>query len=158
MNNDMSNEMGNDMGNDTGGPPIEALSTSTCWSLVRGVVVGRIAFTGLDGDVEIFPVNVVVDRGSIVFRTAAGAKLAFAETGGRSTFEADDVDQAHDSVWSVVMKGPTSVIRGHQAVIDTFEVDVHAWHAGRKPTYVRLTPDVVTGRRFVSSRATRPTD
>ena len=128
--------------------PAEELSTSTCWSLVRDVAVGRIAFPGSDGDTEIFPVNYLVDRGSIVFRTAAGSKLSFAESGARGSFEVDDIEPTHSIVWSVVMKGPIAVIRGQQAIIDSFDLDVLTWHAGHKPTYVRLTPDVVTGRRF----------
>ena len=135
--------------------PAEELSTSTCWSLVRDVAIGRIAFTGDDGDVEVFPVNFVVDRGSIVFRTAAGTKLTYAESGRRSTFEVDDIHTPHAAVWSVVMKGQTEVVRGQLAVVDAFEVDVDAWHAGHKPTYVRLTPDVVTGRRFTARSGRR---
>ena len=129
------------------------LSPSRCWSLVRGVAVGRIAFRGAAGDVEIFPVNFVVDRASIVFRTAAGSKLTFAESGGRCTFEADEIDIARADVWSVVMKGPISVIRGQRALIETFDLDVDVWQSGHKPAYIRLTPDVVTGRRFVIDAA-----
>jgi nitroimidazol reductase NimA-like FMN-containing flavoprotein (pyridoxamine 5'-phosphate oxidase superfamily) len=126
---------------------IEELATSTCWQLLRSVTVGRLALHGVGDDIEIFPVNFVVDRGSVVFKTATGTKLSLAETAARATFEADHFG-VDGVAWSVVMKGPTKVIRGHDAVIDSFDVDIHAWQTGRKPIHVRLTPDVVTGRRF----------
>ncbi|BAN02047.1 pyridoxamine 5'-phosphate oxidase family protein [Ilumatobacter coccineus] len=126
---------------------IEDLGNSTCWSLLRQTPVGRIALQGGD-DIEVFPVNFVVDHGSVVFRTGAGTKLRLAEDGQRATFEADRVDDTSQLVWSVVLKGPVAVVRGRSAIVDTFDVDISTWHAGPKPTYVRLTPDVVTGRRF----------
>lgn len=62
--------------NDDETPHAEELSASTCWSLLRDVPVGRIALHGVDDEIEIFPINFIVDRGSIVFKTATGTKLS----------------------------------------------------------------------------------
>jgi nitroimidazol reductase NimA-like FMN-containing flavoprotein (pyridoxamine 5'-phosphate oxidase superfamily) len=126
---------------------LEDLSTSTCWALLRDVPIGRIALPG-DGDVEVFPVNFVVDGGTIVLRTAAGTKLSLIAAGSRATFEVDEVDVVEQTAWSVVLKGMVQVVIGHDAVIETFEMEVQTWQAGQKPTYVRLVPDSVSGRRF----------
>lgn len=126
---------------------IEELSTSTCWSLLRDVPIGRIALPG-DRDIEVFPVNFLVDGGTIVLRTAAGTKLSLIGARSRATFEVDDIDVVAQMVWSVVLKGAVDVVHGHDAIIKTFDMEVPTWQSGPKPTYVRLVPDSVTGRRF----------
>lgn len=126
---------------------IEELSSSTCWSLLRDIPIGRIALPG-EQDIELFPVNFVVDHGTVVLRTAAGTKLSLIETSSRATFEADDIDVVAQMAWSVVLKGAVHAVLGHEAIIDIFDIDVPTWQSGPKPTYVRLVPDSVTGRRF----------
>ena len=73
------------------------------WTILRTATVGRLAVVGGDGP-EIFPVNFVVDHGSVVFRTAAGSKLAMAR-GHRVAFEADGYTETTREAWSVVLKG-----------------------------------------------------
>lgn len=51
------------------------LSDAHSWALLRQAVVGRLAVI-VDGAPDNFPVNHQVDHGSVVFRTAAGTKLA----------------------------------------------------------------------------------
>ena len=82
---------------------IEVLSTTRCWELLRESVVGRLAVT-VDGGPDIFPVNPVVDHGTIVFRTSAGTKLAAAK-GRDVAFEVDGYDISTAQAWSVVVKG-----------------------------------------------------
>lgn len=128
---------------------VEELSPSDCWALLRERPVGRIALQ--DGEeIEIFPVNFIVDGGTIVFRTAHGTKLRLIGTGARCTFEADAIDSVDQLVWSVVLKGVAKPVAGHDAMIASFDVKVSTWQAGSKPTYVRLTPQSVSGRRFLA--------
>lgn len=132
----------------SGDSGVEELSTSSCWALLRGVEVGRIALHGTDDEIEIFPVNFIVDQGSIVFKTAVGTKLSLAHQHRRSAFEADDFDFYDGTAWSVVLRGTPSVIEHHDDVVAAFDLQIRPWQVGHKPTYVRLAPDVVTGRRF----------
>ncbi|NND73725.1 MAG: pyridoxamine 5'-phosphate oxidase family protein [Ilumatobacter sp.] len=127
---------------------MEELSASTCWAQLRTTPVGRIAVRGDGDDVEIFPINFVVDHGSVVFRTAAGTKLERIVATECVTFEADDSDLDDGIAWSVVAKGACTVIQVHGDVLDSFDLDVYPWHAGGKPTLVRLIPSALTGRRF----------
>jgi nitroimidazol reductase NimA-like FMN-containing flavoprotein (pyridoxamine 5'-phosphate oxidase superfamily) len=126
---------------------IEELSVSSCWALLRTVPIGRIALPSA-ADIEVFPVNFIVDGGTIVFRTAQGAKLTLIGDGTRATFEADKIDIADQLVWSVVLKGPVRQVLSLDEVIATFDVELPTWHAGPKPTYVRIQPQLITGRRF----------
>ena len=126
----------------------EEVSTSTCWSLLRDVPVGRIALHGVDDEIEIFPINFIVDHGSIVFKTATGTKLSLADHQGRVAFEADHFDASDGTAWSVVLRGTSELIKHHDDIVDAFDLQIHSWQVGPKPTYVRLAPDIITGRRF----------
>lgn len=123
------------------------LGVSECWARLRGQSVGRLAVV-VDGTPEIFPVNHVVDHGSIVFRTADGTKFRAAVGGRRVAFEVDGFDRDSGQAWSVLAKGAALEIRDLYAALEVMELAVHPWHAGPKPRYVRIEPDEVTGRAF----------
>ena len=126
---------------------IEVLGVSECWSLLRGAVVGRLAVI-VDGEPDIFPVNAVVDHGSIVFRTTAGTKLAAIKDQGVA-FEVDGYDSTAAKAWSVVVKGSASEIWEHDETIRALRLPLFPWQPGRKPRFVRIEPKSVSGRRFV---------
>ena len=60
---------------DEAGSGVTDLPANACWALLRSQEVGRLAVSIADRP-EIFPVNYVVDHGTVVFRTAEGTKLA----------------------------------------------------------------------------------
>ena len=124
------------------------LSTRACWALLRDSAVGRLAVV-VDGRPEIYPVNFVVDHGSIVIRTGPGTKLAALVHGAAVAFEADGYDPAAGEAWSVVVKGDVERHQTIQEMVDTVALPLFPWHAGPKPCYVRVVPVDVTGRRFV---------
>ena len=64
------------MGNDavSTGRPVTILPESECWQLLSQNSLGRLV-TSVDGDPEIFPVNFVVQRRTILFRTAEGTTV-----------------------------------------------------------------------------------
>jgi uncharacterized protein len=132
--------------------PLEELSESECWTLLRSVDVGRLATPGAAGGIEIFPVNHVVDQGSLVFRTAMGTKLSSAVDAQEVAFEADNVactySQQVEDPWSVVVHGTAALISREVELFDSFELAVHPWHDSNKPYFVRLVPTVVSGLRF----------
>ncbi len=128
--------------------PMEILGESDCWALLRVASVGRLAFPTIDGGVHIFPVNHLVDQGSVVFRTAAGTKLAGAIGANEVVFEADDSDNERGLAWSVILKGNAEMITGATRLFESFELNVRPWHASLKPYFVRVVPTSTTGRRF----------
>jgi nitroimidazol reductase NimA-like FMN-containing flavoprotein (pyridoxamine 5'-phosphate oxidase superfamily) len=138
--------------------PLEELSESECWTLLRTVDVGRLATPTTHGGVEVFPVNHVVDQGSVVFRTALGTKLAYALDAPEVAFEADNAARTHgeqsDDPWSVVIHGAAELITRDTELFDSFELQVHPWHTSSKPYFVRLVPTGVSGRRFGVDRGT----
>ena len=70
------------------GPPVTVLGEDECWSLLSSLSLGRFV-TCLDGRPEIFPVNFVTQRPTVLFRTAEGTKLFGAATHPFVAFEAD---------------------------------------------------------------------
>ena len=131
---------------DEPGPGMAELDAHACWALLRSAEVGRLAVSIADRP-EIFPVNYVVDHGTLVFRTSEGTKLA--GTVQRDVaFEADGYLPEEGDAWSVVVKGRGEAItRGHE-LLDTAGLPLFPWHAAPKQRFVRIVPDEITGRRF----------
>jgi nitroimidazol reductase NimA-like FMN-containing flavoprotein (pyridoxamine 5'-phosphate oxidase superfamily) len=123
------------------------LTFDQCWDLLSTSVVGRLALI-VDGHPEIFPVNFVVEHRSIVFRTAAGTKLWQTSKETPAAFEIDGYDADSQEAWSVVGRGTTALVDSdvEQAAADALGLE--PWEPGNKSHYVRLSLQVLTGRRF----------
>jgi nitroimidazol reductase NimA-like FMN-containing flavoprotein (pyridoxamine 5'-phosphate oxidase superfamily) len=123
----------------------EVLDQHVCWDLLRKVAFGRLAVV-VDGEPDVFPVNYVVDHGTIVFRTDTGRKLS-AAAGRPVAFEVDGHDPGYAVVWSVVVRGVGAEIREMDEVIEAMELPLTPWQEGRKARFIRIRPSAVTGRR-----------
>src|SRR5579862_2130276 len=89
---------------DFNGTTLDQLPRDECLRLVGQVPLGRIVYTrqALPA-VEL--VNFTLDNGEIVIRTDSSGKLAAATRGAVVAFEADSVDTAAHSGWSVTIVG-----------------------------------------------------
>lgn len=130
---------------------IERLGPDECFELLGQTTVGRLAVI-VEDHPDIFPVNYVVDHGSIVFRTGMGTKF-WSTMRDPCALEIDGFDAASGKAWSVVARGRAHIVVDLQqkAAADALHLD--PWQPGSKSHYLRLTLDAVTGRRF---NATRP--
>ena len=126
---------------------VTILEAHTCWMLLRSSEVGRLAVSVADHP-DIFPINYVIDHGTIVFRTAEGTKLAAAVTCPNVAFEADGYEPEAGEAWSVVVKGRAEEIKNMYEVLDAMAFPLFPWHAGPKHRFVRIVPDDISGRRF----------
>ncbi|MEV8041245.1 pyridoxamine 5'-phosphate oxidase family protein [Arthrobacter sp. NPDC080082] len=118
-----------------------------CWALLDSEVVGRVALI-VDGHPEVFPVNFVLHRRSIVFRTAGGTKLWGAITAKPVAFEIDGYDAHEETAWSVMARGEAELVED-QAEKDAVDaLLLEPWQPGEKSFYVRVPPKALTGRRF----------
>lgn len=140
--------------NDQQAPSTQELSASQCWAQLRSQKVGRLGVV-VDGRPEIFPLNHAVDHGSIVLRTVAGTKLAAASR-QFVAFEVDGYDDATGEAWSVVVKGFAEPITQVHEVIDALELPLIPWQPGPKPHFLRIVPELLTGRRFQVVAAAQP--
>lgn len=126
---------------------VEQLSENQCWELLRSTEVGRLAVI-VDDHPDIFPVNYAVDQGTVLFRSAEGTKVASALGDAPVAFEVDGYDTETGLAWSVVLKGQAQTLQGIDDAAESFKVELHPWQAGKKERFIRIRPDVVTGRRF----------
>jgi nitroimidazol reductase NimA-like FMN-containing flavoprotein (pyridoxamine 5'-phosphate oxidase superfamily) len=126
--------------------PVTALGEDDSWKLISGVHLGRLV-TVVDGRPEIFPVNFVVQRRTVVFRTAEGTKLFGAVMNDQVLFEADDHNVSEG--WSVIVRGTAKVLFAADEIQDAEAAGLYPWIATRKLRFIRVTPNEITGRKFV---------
>jgi nitroimidazol reductase NimA-like FMN-containing flavoprotein (pyridoxamine 5'-phosphate oxidase superfamily) len=128
-------------------PGATVLDVHTCWMLLRNAEVGRLAVSTGDHP-DIFPVNYLIDHGTIVFRTGEGTKLAAAIASPQVAFEADGYEPNAGEAWSVVVKGHAEEIKTVPEVVEAMTFPLFPWHAGPKHRFVRIVPDDISGRQF----------
>lgn len=127
------------------GSPVSSMSEDDCWAQLSSNALGRLA-TSVDGFPDIFPVNYVVQRRTIVIRTAEGAKLAGVAINQQVAFEADEHDVAQG--WSVVVRGHARVLSSSDELAAAERAQVLPWTATPKQRFIRIIPVEITGRRF----------
>lgn len=125
----------------------EELPQEECWHLLEGTSVGRLAISIADKP-DIFPINYVVEGGSLFFRTGAGTKLAASALLHNVAFEIDGYEPATRTIWSVVVKGRAHQVEHMEEVFAAEELPLFPWAAHPKPNFVRIDSTSVTGRRF----------
>jgi nitroimidazol reductase NimA-like FMN-containing flavoprotein (pyridoxamine 5'-phosphate oxidase superfamily) len=128
------------------------LTQRECWEHLRSEAYGRLAVVDEDGP-AIYPVNVLVDHATLVFRTTEGTKLDALRADPRVAFEVDGFDAESGNSWSVAIRGEAGEILVPREAVEVMELDVTPWQAGPKPVVVRIVPNAVTGRRFRRSGA-----
>ncbi|WP_104182342.1 pyridoxamine 5'-phosphate oxidase family protein [Arthrobacter sp. B0490] len=153
--------------------PTRVLAAHECWALLRQAPLGRLALC-VDGHPEIFPINFVVDHGTLVYRTSEGTKSSAAEK-APAAMEADgfytgaapgsargddenetrgqDTARPQDTMWSVVVKGRAATIALTSEVLDSVQLPLHPWEGGRKDRFMRLVPETISGRAFTPTPA-----
>lgn len=125
--------------------PVEHLSEEECWRLLREQTLGRIA-TSAGGVVDIFPINYYADGSSILFRTAPGDKLAELTINEKVVFEVDGYTDT--TAWSVIAKGTAQALDRQSEIDEAEALPLNPWIPTMKSAYVRITPHILSGRRF----------
>jgi uncharacterized protein len=126
---------------------LEMLDREECVRLLGQVHLGRVAVT-TEALPVVLPVNFALDGERVVFSSAPGTKLYVAATGAQMAFEADDVDPATRSGWSVCITGPGTVIDDPTEVDRLRGLDLDSWAPEGEESFVVIDPQVVTGRRL----------
>jgi transcriptional regulator with XRE-family HTH domain len=130
------------------GPPVVTkLMPTECRRLIAAGGIGRIAFVTTSGPV-VLPVNFAVVAGTIVIRTGEGTAVA-GHADERVAFEVDHIDEALSQGWSVLVRGVAHRV-AHPAELHNIrrEAALWPWPGGDRDIYVRIIPDMITGRRI----------
>jgi nitroimidazol reductase NimA-like FMN-containing flavoprotein (pyridoxamine 5'-phosphate oxidase superfamily) len=125
--------------------PIAVLSDDESWNLMAGVSLGRLV-TSLAGQLEIFPVNFVTQRKTLLFRTAEGTKLFATVMNENVLFEVDD--HTVSGGWSVIVRGTAHLLTSSEEIHEADRAQLLPWVPTEKLRYVRITPTEISGRRF----------
>ena len=123
----------------------EEIPRDECFQLLAGQAIGRVAVADFGAAPLVVPVNFVLTGESVVFRTDYGSKFRLAVLGEQPvSFETDAVESGRPGGWSVLLQGRATEL-------DEPEVEqlrLQPWAPGAKSHWVRIVPDVVSGRRI----------
>ena len=126
---------------------LEVLGMDESLELLGSVPFGRLAYVDA-GVPVIVPVNHGVDGSVLVVRSLEGGKLGAAILEKPVAFEADGLDPATRTGWSVVVRGRAEVLDGEVAERVAERVDSWAVGDGTPVTWIRIVPDEIGGRRL----------
>lgn len=128
------------------------LDRRECLRLLTQVPVGRIVHTR-DALPAVLPVNFALDRdGAVLLRTSAASELVRAIDGSVVAFEADQVDAAAHSGWSVVVTGSATVVSDPGEHERLLREGPRSWVPSPEEVFVRIEPELVTGRELTGGR------
>ena len=125
---------------------VTVLDDGEAWRLLADVRLGRLV-TYFGGQLEIFPVNFVVDDRTVLFRTAEGTKLFTTVMSDQVLFEADA--HTEEGGWSVIVRGGAHILTTAEEVHAADRTGLIPWVATEKLRYVRITPTQGSARRFL---------
>jgi uncharacterized protein len=134
------------------------LNPAECVALLGTRGVGRVAICGATGP-QIYPVNYVVDRQSVVFRTSASSGLGTLARGAEIAIEVDAIDHDRSAGWSVVATGRAELV-DDDAELDRLRergLEPAPWATGLRRTYVRLAWSDISGRSVGDDHPQDPT-
>jgi nitroimidazol reductase NimA-like FMN-containing flavoprotein (pyridoxamine 5'-phosphate oxidase superfamily) len=126
------------------------LTEGECWQLLKNTSLGRVVFTR-HAMPAIRPVNHLVDGQAIIFRSHLGAAIvsrAGAGDGSVVCYEADDLDAARHTGWSVIVTGLARLVR-EPAAIERYERALEPWIAGQMDHVISIEPRFISGIRLV---------
>jgi uncharacterized protein len=129
---------------------ITALGEGESWQLLASRTLGRLV-TCVAGRPEIFPLNFVTRRPSLLFRTAEGTRLLSALTNDRVAFEVDEQSVAEG--WSVIVRGRAHVLSSSAEIERADRAQLPPWTPTIKRRYVRIIATEITGRSFRFGRS-----
>jgi uncharacterized protein len=125
---------------------MQDLAESECLELLKTHHFGRVAFVEkADGPPVIMPLNYLMHAEAVVVRTDPRSKLGGALRNAPVSFEIDGIDQHQRTGWSVIVSGWA------QEIVDPKELQqtpLLRWAHGDRSQYVRIKPELVTGRRI----------
>ncbi|MFI6317594.1 pyridoxamine 5'-phosphate oxidase family protein [Nonomuraea sp. NPDC050556] len=131
---------------------LQVLSPGECLHLLGSAVVGRIVFTDRALP-AVQPVNFHLYGESIVIRTSIGAKLAAATHDAIVAFEADEIDPATRTGWSVTAVGHARAVRDPQEIDQLSALPLQAWAPGSRDHYIMVRIEQLSGRRITQARS-----
>jgi hypothetical protein len=122
------------------------LSDDECWQVLGDSGIGHLALRAHPVGVDIMPINYLVADRQLFFRSGPGNKL---KNLMRHPHVAVQVERLQDGSWfSVVLKGEAVRLDSDEDIERSGVLDLAPAQPGEKFNYVRIIPDVISGRTF----------
>lgn len=132
--------------------PVSLLTDEQSLELLATKTFGRLV-VHRKNDIDLFPLNYLVNDGKILFRTAEGTKLFSLNLNQDVLFEVDNVEATgtgDGEAWSVIVKGNARILGSADEIHAADALPLKPWLPTLKYNYVEITPneDGISGRRF----------
>jgi transcriptional regulator with XRE-family HTH domain len=126
---------------------LQTLTTDECEAYLAPGGVGRFLYVADRGPVAV-PVNYAMLGRDIVFRTDDQTGAAGAIGLPKVSFDVDHIDDALSEGWSVLVSGTADILTRPEDLSAAAGLGIEPWAGGQRETYMRLTPEEITGRRI----------
>jgi nitroimidazol reductase NimA-like FMN-containing flavoprotein (pyridoxamine 5'-phosphate oxidase superfamily) len=129
---------------------LEVLSEKDAFALLATVPFGRVVYS--DRALPfVVPVDFDLDGADIVIRTGRRSRLATHTPGNIVAFEVDDISSVTRSGWTVVVTGRVQLVDEAAEIARLAALKLHTWTPTASDRYLRLRPELITGRRIAAS-------
>ena len=129
---------------------LEVLDRAECLTLLSEARTGRVGVSVRALPV-ILPVNYALMGDAIVLRSVSGSKLDAALAGAVVAFEVDQLHEHTAGGWSVLVQGVATVLKEPTELARAETLGLRPWVNGRNDRYVKISTDVISGRRLSPS-------
>lgn len=123
------------------------LDRAECLRLMATVPAGRLIFT-----VNALPVvrvmNFTIAGQLIVMRTARDTTAARKAANSVVTFQADELDLAASTGWSVTVTGRAELVTSPAAAARYVALNLVSWAPGERDQFLTITTEMVDGQRI----------
>lgn len=122
------------------------LSQTECQQRLSSHSMGRVAWSA-GGQQHILPVSYAMNAGLVVFRTSPYGALAELLRPTNVAFEIDQVDEAAETGWSVVVHGRAhGVSLPQELALLWARADIVPWAPGTRNAFIAIDPQAISGR------------
>jgi hypothetical protein len=126
---------------------LTVLDREECLRHLATATIGRVAITS-HALPTVLPVNFRLTDLGVVFSTGRGTKLEAATREAVVAFEADEIDRATHTGWSVVVTGMAHEITDLDELEAVRSLPLAHWGVGAIERYVCISLELVSGRRI----------
>jgi uncharacterized protein len=130
---------------------LEILGTGECRALLAATPLGRVVFT-VSALPTVQPVNYALAEGDVIIRTHPASRLATAAHDAVVAVEIDEYDAGSHAGWSVVVIGKARGVTDPAELAVLRALPLHSWAPGERDHYIRVHPQIISGRRTPERR------